>query len=366
MSHVLVVCNSGGPDPAPVEKYKNLQFDTQQHSWKIGEGVRVLFVSNGAWPLALSSFDHKKKEIFPRSFCTASPAVLFFLLLDSSPAVAGTPSSLSLLGGNGAPCQQRCPGCNYKPEGSPVACGILHLLWTFSKNWWSKACWPHCSPPFHQNSSGVLSYNAIFHAGAPLALQQMAMQHCPLPRPASSFSHHLHLTMKQQKKREKKKKNLGSWSVAGYLLLWGSQQYEHINSNNSGISKWRSPETAAPYWHGGHRPEDNLQSQLKFQPQIPKQLRFSPAFPTGGAENVPSVQHQWNIFLALDLSCLFSTQFHQTVSALAWLLGTWCCGVKNLSCYQISPINFELWQKQKQPSNGEAGITARNAQDIHG
>lgn len=109
-----------------------------------------------------------------------------------------------------------------------------------------------------------------------------------------------------RKRGEKKKIYLGSWSVAGYLLLWGSQQYEHINSNNSGISKWRSPETAAPYWHGGHRPEDNLQSQLKFQPQIPKQLRFSPAFPTGGAENVPSVQHQWNIFLALDLSCLLS------------------------------------------------------------
>lgn len=157
-----------------------------------------------------------------------------------------------------APRQQRCPGCYYKPERSPVARGISHLLWIFSKNWWSKVCWPHCSPPFLQKPSRVLSYISIFH-GTPVALQQMAMQHCPLPRWASSFFHRLHLTMKQQKKRGKKTP-LGSWSVASSLLLWGSQQYEHIDSNNSGISKWRSPETAGPFWHGEHSPEGNLQS----------------------------------------------------------------------------------------------------------
>lgn len=43
-----MICNSGGPDTVPVEKYKNLQFDTQQHSWKVGEGATVLFVPDGA------------------------------------------------------------------------------------------------------------------------------------------------------------------------------------------------------------------------------------------------------------------------------------------------------------------------------
>lgn len=235
----------------------------------------------------------KEKKAFPGPFILLPLLCCSFLLLDDSPAAAGTPSSLSLLGGNGAPCQQWCPGCNYRPEGSPVAWGIfsLHLLWIFWKNWWSKACWPHCSPPFLQNPWQVLSYKSILHAGTPLALQQMAMQHCPLPRWASSFFHRLHLTMKQQKKREKNP----TWQlICGSLSpVVGSQQYEHINSNNWGISKGRSPETAGPCWHGGHSPEDNLQSQLKFQPQIPKQLRFPPDFLTGGTESVPLVQH-WN------------------------------------------------------------------------
>lgn len=63
----------------------------------------------------------KEKKAFPGPFVLLPLLCCSFLLLDISPAVAGTPSSLSLLGENGAHCQQRCPGCNYKPEGS--------LLW---------------------------------------------------------------------------------------------------------------------------------------------------------------------------------------------------------------------------------------------
>lgn len=44
MIHVRAISNSGYPDPGPVEEYKNLQLDTQQHSWKAGEGLTAPFV----------------------------------------------------------------------------------------------------------------------------------------------------------------------------------------------------------------------------------------------------------------------------------------------------------------------------------
>ena len=46
--HVCAISNSGEPDPVLVEEYKNLQLNTQQHSWKAGEGLIAPFVPNGA------------------------------------------------------------------------------------------------------------------------------------------------------------------------------------------------------------------------------------------------------------------------------------------------------------------------------
>lgn len=135
----------------------------------------------------------------------------------------------------------------------------------------------------------------------------------------------------EKEERKKKKNNNPTWQLMCCCLspIVGSQQYEHIDSNNWGISKGRrSPETAGPHWHGGHSPEDNPQGQLKFQLWVPKQLRSSPAFPTGGAGNVLHWNGTFSWHFTFPICSLHPLSSH-CVSALAWLLGTWCRGIKN-------------------------------------
>lgn len=325
--HVRVLCNSGGPDPVPVEKWKNLQFDTGAAGKLEREQQYCLFLmehdlcSVQLWSLK------KRKLSQVLSCCFPCCDVLFCTWI--IPQLQQELPSCVPAGGNGAPSPAELSWMQLQTRGIP--CGMKNIVFTLDIGD-TKLAGP---------TAAFLSFQTPHKSSAttpPSMLEHLwlcSRWQCSTARCQDEpvhFSIICILPWSSRKRGEKKKTPnhpLGSWSVQGYLLLWGSQQYEHIDPNNSGISKWRSPETAGPYWHGGHSPEDNLWSLLKFQAQIPKQLRFSCAFPTGGAENVPLAQHwngtfSWHSTFPLPLSS-------RRVSALPWLLGTRCCGIKNSS-----------------------------------
>lgn len=295
----------------------------------------------------------KEEKAFPGPFILLPLLCCSFLVLDGSPAAAVTPSCL-------------CWGEMVLPASRGVLDAIINqrdLLWheEYFLCIYSGSLARTGDPKLAGPTAALLSFKTL-HKFSPLNPSCM-LEHlwlcsrwqCSIARCQDEPVHFSIVCISLWSSR-KRGKNTPTWQLmcGSFSPVVGSQQYEHIDSNNWGISKRRSPETAGPYWHGGHSPEENLQSQLKFQPQIPKQLTFSPDFPMGGAENVPLVQH-WNGTFSWHCTfpiCSLHPLSSHCVSALACF---WAHDAVELKNWVFSRLVQSTFSCDKNKSNLQMG-----------